>query len=141
MGEPYERDGKVSLKDAILASCAAPIYFDPKAVGPYLLADGGLWANNPSIIATTEAVAKFKQEVSNIRILSLGTGHTPRMYSRREWWGFLTGWGGLKLVAYTTGLQSQASTNMARLFLGDRFLGWIRKSRTGSWMTPDIFPF
>lgn len=122
LGEPYERDGKVPLKDAILASCAAPIYFDPKAIGPYLLADGGLWANNPSIIATTEAVAKFKQEVSSIRILSLGTGHTPHMYSPQGRWGFLTGWGGLKLVAYTTGLQSQASTNMARLFLGDRFL-------------------
>ena len=122
LGEPYDRDGKVPLKEAILASCAAPIYFDPKAVGPYLLADGGLWANNPSIIATTEAVAKFKQEVSNIRILSVGTGRTPRMYSPRGRWGLLTGWGGLKLVAYTTGLQSQASTNMAKLFLGDRFL-------------------
>ena len=122
LGEPYERDGKVPLRDAILASCAAPIYFDPKAVGPYLLADGGLWANNPSIIATTEAVAKFKKEVNNIKILSLGTGHTPRMYSRRGRWGLLTGWGGLKLVAYITGLQSQASTNMARLLLGARFL-------------------
>ena len=50
LGEPYERDGHVLLRDAIIASCAAPTYFDPKAVGPYLLADGGLWANNPSII-------------------------------------------------------------------------------------------
>ena len=34
LGEPYERDGNVSLRDAILASCAAPTYFDPKAVRP-----------------------------------------------------------------------------------------------------------
>ena len=53
LGEPYERDGDVLLREAILASCAAPTYFDPKAVGPYLLTDGGLWANNPSIIALT----------------------------------------------------------------------------------------
>ena len=122
LGETYERDGNVLLKDAILASCAAPIYFDPKAVGPYLLADGGLWANNPSLIALTEAVAKFKKEVNNIRILSLGTGHTPRMYSPRGRWGLLTGWSGLKLVAYTLELQSQASSNMTRLLLGGRFL-------------------
>ena len=55
LGEPYMRDGEVRLRDAILASCAAPTYFDPRQVGQYLLADGGLWANNPTIIAVIEA--------------------------------------------------------------------------------------
>ena len=122
LGEPYERDGDVLLKDAILASCAAPTYFDPKAVGPYLLTDGGLWANNPSIIALTEAISKFKKEVGEVRVLSVGTGHTTTMYTKRSSWGLLTGWGGPKLVSYTLGLQSQASTNMAKLILGDRYL-------------------
>ena len=92
-GEPYERDGNVLLRDAILASCAAPTYFDPKAVGPYLLADGGLWANNPSIIALTEALSKFKKGVDQIKVLSIGTGHTTNMYTGRGRWGLLTGWG------------------------------------------------
>ena len=122
LGEPYERDGNVPLRDAILASCAAPTYFDPKAVGPYLLTDGGLWANNPSIIALTEAISKFKKEVGEVRVLSVGTGHTTTMYTKRGSWGLLTGWGGNKLVSYTLGLQSQASTNMAKLMLGDRYL-------------------
>ena len=61
LGEPYMRDGQVRLRDAILASCAAPLYFDPRQVGEYLLADGGLWANNPAIIAVTEAMAKFRR--------------------------------------------------------------------------------
>ena len=122
LGEPYERDGNVLLRDAILASCAAPTYFDPKAVGPYLLADGGLWANNPSIIALTEAVSKFRKGVEDVRILSIGTGHTTTMYTKRSSWGLLTGWGGNKLVSYTLGLQSQASTNMAKLILNDRYL-------------------
>ena len=122
LGQPYDRDGNVAVKDAILASCAAPTYFDPKAVGPYLLADGGLWANNPSIIALTEAISKFKKRVEQITVLSIGTGHTSTMYTRRGFWGLLTGWGGHKLVAYTLGLQSQASTNMAKLILDDRFL-------------------
>ena len=59
LGEPYVRDGNVALSEAILASCVAPTYFDPMPVGDFLLADGGLWANNPSIIALTEAVSKF----------------------------------------------------------------------------------
>ena len=33
----------------------------------------------------------------------------------------LTGWGREKLVSYTLGLQSQASTNMARMILGPRY--------------------
>lgn len=121
-GEPYERDGNVLLRDAILASCAAPTYFDPKAVGPYLLADGGLWANNPSSIALTEAISRFKKGVDQIKVLSIGTGHTTNMYTERGRWGLLTGWGGNKLVSYTLGLQSQASTNMAKLILNDRYL-------------------
>ena len=122
LGEPYERDGDVLLREAILASCAAPTYFDPKVVGPYLLTDGGLWANNPSIIALTEAISKFKKGVEEVRIFSIGTGHTTTMYTKRGSWGLLTGWGGNKLVSYTLGLQSQASTNMAKLILGDRYL-------------------
>ena len=122
LGEPYERDGDVLLGDAILASCAAPTYFDPKIVGPYLLADGGLWANNPSIIALTEAISKFKRGVEEVRVLSIGTGHTTQMYAKRGSWGLLTGWGANKLVSYILGLQSQASTNMAKLILNDRYL-------------------
>ena len=122
LGEPYERDGEVLLSDAILASCAAPTYFDPKSVGPYLLTDGGLWANNPSILALTEAISKFKKEVAEVRVLSVGTGHTTTMYRKRSSWGLLTGWGGNKLVSYTLGLQPQASTNMAKLILGERYL-------------------
>ena len=122
LGEPYERDGNVSLKDAILASCAAPTFFDPKVVGPYLLIDGGLWANNPSIIAITEAISKFKKRVEQIKVLSIGTGHITNMYTKRGRWGLLNGWGGSKLVSYVLGLQSQASTNMGKLILNDRYL-------------------
>ena len=63
LGGPYDRDGEVFLRDAILASCAAPTFFDPKEVGSHLLVDGGLWANNPSIIALTEALSKFNRTI------------------------------------------------------------------------------
>jgi len=122
LGEPYCRDGQVRLRDAILASCAAPTYFDPKEVGEYLLADGGLWANNPAIIAVTEAVSKFGRPLGEIRVLSIGTGRSPSFYTRSRAWGLVTGWGRQKLVAYVLDLQSQASANMAKLLLGHRHL-------------------
>ena len=122
LGEPYVRDADTVLTDAILASCAAPTYFDPVRVGDLLLADGGLWANNPSMIALTEAVSKFGRSVEQVHILSIGTGHSVNLYGKSRRWGLITGWGRHKLVAYVLGLQSQASANMARLLLADRYL-------------------
>ena len=136
LGEPYMRDGQVRLRDAILASCAAPLYFDPWQVGEYLLADGGLWANNSAIIAVTEAMAKFRRPLDKVRVLSVGTGRTASFYTRRGAWGLLTGWGGPKLVSYVLGLQSQASTNMAKLLLGDRHLRLDPEIK--SWKLDDI---
>ncbi len=120
-GENYVRDGKVLLGDAILASCAAPAFFDPIQLDEYLLADGGLWANNPSILAVTEAVSKFRMSLAQVHILSIGTGKPSLLYERRRLWGIATGWGRLKFVSYFLNLQSQASTNMARLLLEDRY--------------------
>ncbi len=122
LGYPYVRDEAVRLSDAVMASCAAPTYFDPAEVGEYLVADGGLWANNPSLIALTEAISKFKKSIDQVRILSIGTGHSVRLYGRRRLWGLLTGWARTKLVSYVLNLQSQASTNMTRLILEDRYL-------------------
>ena len=122
LGHPYVRDANVALSDAILASCAAPTYFDPMPVGDFRLADGGLWANNPSIIALTEAVAKFGRSVEQLRILSIGTGHSVNLYSESRLWGLITGWGREKLVSYVLRLQSDASANMAQLLLTDRYL-------------------
>jgi patatin-like phospholipase/acyl hydrolase len=64
------------LWDAVLSSCSAPIYFPPNNVNNrYLSIDGGLWANNPSLVGLTEALHIFKEELTNIKILSLGTGN------------------------------------------------------------------
>ena len=113
---------EVCLRDAILASCAAPIFFAPKSVDNLLLADGCLWANNPSTIAATEALSVFGKEPREIRMLSIGTGHSTNMYQQRRGWGFITGWGGVKLTSYVMTLQAQASAHTAKLLLRDNYL-------------------
>ena len=112
----------VNLREAILASCAAPTFFAPKSVGNFLLADGGLWANNPSTVAFTEALSAFGKEPQEIRMLSVGTGHSVNMYRNRRGWGFITGWGGAKLTSYVMTLQSQASAHTAKLLLKEKYL-------------------
>ncbi len=37
------------------------------------LLDGGIWANNPSIVVVSEAVSEFGIDLTDIRVLSLGT--------------------------------------------------------------------
>ena len=112
----------VCLRDAILASCAAPTFFAPKSVDNLLLADGCLWANNPSAIAAAEALSAFRKDPQEIRMLSIGTGHSINMYRQRRGWGFLTGWGGAKLTSYVMTLQAQASAQTAQLLLKDNYL-------------------
>ncbi|AOK49548.1 patatin [Burkholderia sp. MSMB617WGS] len=66
----------VSLVDAALATSAAPSYFPPYEV-PLLgyFADGGVFANNPSMTAVSEALASgLGGDLGNLRVLSLGTG-------------------------------------------------------------------
>lgn len=113
---------EVCLRDAILASCAAPTFFAPKSVDDLLLADGCLWANNPSTIAATEALSAFGKDASQVRMLSIGTGHSTNMYRQRRGWGFITGWGGAKLTSYVMTLQAQASAHTAQLLLKGNYL-------------------
>ncbi len=112
----------VPLREAILASCAAPTFFDPSAIGTALLADGSLWASNPAFVALTEAVSAFGKSLDEIRMLSIGTGHPQNMYAKRRKWGFLTGWGGQKIISYLLTVQSQTSAKMAKLLLKENYL-------------------
>jgi len=122
LDESVDYAGNVCLRDAIVASCAAPTFFAPKMVNDKLLADGGLWANNPSIAAYVEALTVFGKNASQIRILSIGTGHSTSMYGNKRGWGFLSGWGGVKLVSYVMTLQSHSSANMMTRLMQNNYL-------------------
>jgi patatin-like phospholipase/acyl hydrolase len=58
----FKRDKDRMIKDVILSSCSAPLYFNPNKLDEFLLADGGLWANNPSLVALTEGLGKIKED-------------------------------------------------------------------------------
>lgn len=102
----------VLLKDAVLASTAAPTYFDPYKVNLNLMADGGLWANNPSLVAFFEARDLLQIDPARIRVFSLGTidvtksnGIRYGVQNQGKNWGLLQGWGGSKLVSMLMNLQ------------------------------------
>ena len=115
----FTRDNTVLVKDAILASCSAPIYFGPHRLNEYLLADGGLWANNPALAAVIDAKKRLGIVQDDIQILSIGTGHSKTMYgtnaSRR--WGLFNGWKRKEFISFILSLQSQSAQNYLNLML------------------------
>lgn len=115
------RDRQTLLIDAITASCSAPTFFDPYQVQNFLMADGGLWANNPSTIAISEAMNYFGKHRRNIKLLSIGTGYSELNYSikngKKQNWGLMTGWDGAKFIATLLGLQSKSSDYFAQNLL------------------------
>jgi patatin-like phospholipase/acyl hydrolase len=118
--ERFVRDRNVKVVDAVLASCSAPSYFEPARVGPYQLSDGGLWANNPSLVAVTEALSRLGAERAQIKLLSVGTGIGKNYYplsQNRGSWGFVTGWGMLKFISMLMNLQSATASNVVQLLL------------------------
>ena len=109
----YVRDGEVPLYKAILASCAAPTYFDPVDIDGTLVCDGGIWANNPSLVGYTDAISNF--QAKNIRILSVGTGHNQKIYQHSKKWGLTNGWGKSKLVDFMMSCQTKFPQNVLQL--------------------------
>jgi patatin-like phospholipase/acyl hydrolase len=118
----FVRDKNVRIADAVLASCAAPTYFAPAYVDPYLLADGGLWANNPALVGYVEAITRLGASPSDVRLLSIGAGAGEKYYrigdSGRQW-GVMTGWGVAGLIDVILNLQSKNADNMLGLLLPD----------------------
>ena len=56
------------------ATSAAPTYFAPvQFTEEDAHVDGGVWANNPSMIALTEALRFFARDLHDLRLLSIGT--------------------------------------------------------------------
>jgi patatin-like phospholipase/acyl hydrolase len=57
-----------------MATSAAPTYFRPLAHYGYTLVDGGVWANNPVMLAVIEALIYFEVGRDQIDVFSLGCG-------------------------------------------------------------------
>lgn len=112
------RDKEILLSDAILASSSAPIFFPPHKVGNFLLADGGLWANSPVLVALAEAKKIFNAEPNDVVIVSIGTGVEENDYHiNTKWWGFLTGWKREKLISMILNLQTKTNNSLLQFLM------------------------
>jgi len=113
----YQTDRFERMVDVALATAAAPTYFRPLEHGGYTLVDGGVWANNPIMLAVIEALICFDVGRDQIDVLSLGCGEDKYVVSQSE---IVKGglWHWKRIVEAAMRLQSLAATNQARLVLG-----------------------
>lgn len=95
-----DSDHNFKVKDVARSTSAAPTYFECAKVtsaadNDYPLIDGGVFVNNPALVAYAEARNILKNEdgspctAKDLKILSLGTGFTRKRYhySKAKDWG------------------------------------------------------
>jgi hypothetical protein len=115
--EDYRFDRFELMRNVALATSAAPTFFQPFKLGGYQLVDGGVWANNPIMLAVIEALICFELDPTQIDVLSIGCGEDPYLVkTRHSMLGGKLFWADTIFAAMR--LQSLAATNQARLLLG-----------------------
>ena len=83
------RDWKIPMVDVAMATSAAPAYFAAAHVDGHRLVDGGVWANNPSVVGITEAVSMLGVPLAAVAVLNIGTmdqvSHHPAGSTPAAW--------------------------------------------------------
>jgi len=73
----FQKDLREQMVKVALATSAAPTYYRPLRDAGYTFVDGGVWANNPVMIAVTEVLTSYIVDRTRLRILSIGCGDNP----------------------------------------------------------------
>ena len=111
------RDWRVPVVEVALATTAAPMFLPAHRMEAHRLIDGGVWANNPTLVGVAECFDRLGGERGRIRVLSVGT--TSELRERRAALdnGGLLAWRSDGLDVMLRG-QCLAATNHAQLILG-----------------------
>ena len=113
----YYLDGDKPMAAVAAATSAAPTYLQPVVQDGYTLLDGGIWANNPTLMGLIEALTCFNLNRDNIKVLSIGCGQNGFQINKAQTAG--TGqWGWRGIIEIAMHYQSLTAVNQAGLLIG-----------------------
>ena len=119
----YRKDWSQIMAHIAKTTSAAPAHFKPVVSNlGYEFIDGGVWANNPVMVAIADALSCFNIRREQLSVLTMGCGRTryEMGWIRRNLGGMLSL---TSLLFETMEIQSQNVTGQARLIAGgDRVL-------------------
>jgi len=118
----FKLDWREEMVTVALATSAAPTYFSIYRDGQRRFADGGVWANNPVMVALVDALSCNELDRDQIDILSLGCCDTEMTISDAQ---VLRGglWHWRDIVSSAMHLSSQNALGQAGLLIGrDRLI-------------------
>lgn len=131
-----------TMKNAALATSAAPTYFKPYLIDAinhpdreYTLVDGGVFANNPTTIAIIEAMSSYKAKtgenisLDELLVVSIGTGRKTCKLDIKD----IAEWGQIKwiepLIDMTLNSQSEVVDYQIEQLLSSKFEPNIQKPK------------
>jgi patatin-like phospholipase/acyl hydrolase len=89
----FKLDWKLPMAEVGKATSAAPTFLPAHLFGEYIYVDGGLWANNPAMVAVVDALSCYDLDPRQIRLFSIGTGsRVPALKKRQLSLGGLLSW-------------------------------------------------
>lgn len=114
----HTRDPEISMKDVALATTAAPTFLPIAKIDALAhdFIDGGLWANDPSLVGLIEAINIFvgeDKEYKNIELLSIASvsAQVGKMVQKNHQNSYLSWCGGKDLIDLIMQLQTKATQN------------------------------
>lgn len=80
----YRYDWKLPMWAVGMATSAAPTYLPAYTYDSVTYLDGGLWANNPSMVGVVEA-KDLGADLANVRLLNIGTTFSSSQVDTQSW--------------------------------------------------------
>jgi uncharacterized protein len=117
--EHLRRDWKVPAWKVVMSTTAAPTYLPAfRGLSGTRLIDGGVWANNPTMVAVAEAVSVLGANLENVSVFSIGTTDECKQNASTLNNGGLVDWA-VDAVGIIMRSQSIGIYNQTRHLLGD----------------------
>lgn len=116
--ERLRRDYKVPVWKVAMATSAAPTFFASfQKLDHIRLIDGGIWANNPTMVGIIEAISMLNVPPNAIQVLSLGTTNVIKEYPKKLDKGGIFSWRDDAIKVILQG-QNIGTITQARHLLG-----------------------